>query len=170
MLREDKDYTIPLFLRIWAGLFGPLGCIAAFFTGFSIYLLYAAIVATVIGVPIFLIISWTGNTVGNVFHGQGTQASRQEQLKGEVDKANFLLRQEKYDKALKVINPVLEELPEFAEALLIKAKLEIFTGRPIRAKRTLERIIIAGQRKSKEHRWAYSMLKDLEAETTKKRS
>ncbi len=162
MFGEEKSYNSTLYLRIWAGIFGALGLLAALFTGFSLFLLYAALASLVIALPIYLIVSWLGDSAGNIFFGLGSKISSREQMAGELDKARHLLRQKKYSMGLSVVVAVLEIEPDFDDALLIKAECEMRAGDIKSAKETLMHLFRVCKPGEPKRRWAANMFKEVQ--------
>lgn len=163
MFNDEKTYTFTLYLKIWAMVFGPVGCLVAFFKGFSWYLVLTGLGAAVLAFFLLLFISWFGELAGNLFHGLGTTISSRQQLTAELDKARHLLRQERYLQARQVIDAVMEKEPEFAEALFIRAECEMRAGEKDLAETTLKEILRLCRETSPNRRWAHSLLKELRA-------
>lgn len=96
--------------------------------------------------------------------GSGGPVRLRERLAGEMDKARYLKTKEKFSEALETVNFVLEQMPDHANALLLKAQIlfEQFSDVPA-AKDCLRQI---RQLEENEHNktvrhWASEMLKEL---------
>ena len=69
-MSNTKDtYNRTLFLKTWVLMFAAVGLPAACFTGFSVYLLYVALGTLVLAFPVYVLVSWLGNSAGNIFFG-----------------------------------------------------------------------------------------------------
>ena len=83
MENPDRSYNLSLFLRIWATGFGFLGAPTAMLTGLSIYLLMAALVTLLVAIPMYFLISYLGDGLGNLlFRTSGGPADPEAALKG----------------------------------------------------------------------------------------
>ncbi|UCG14274.1 MAG: hypothetical protein JSU72_07385 [Deltaproteobacteria bacterium] len=85
--------------------------------------------------------------------------SRQDRLTGEVDRIRCFKAQRNFDKALTLVNNVLDQDPDFAEALYLKAQVmwEGFKN-PWAAETYFRRVIEITEDKEPVHRWASSCL------------
>lgn len=158
MEKGEKSYSLSLFIRVWALLFGSLGCTAAFLTGFSVYVILAALAAVVLAVPVCLFIHFSGNSVVDVLFGLGGNISVRRQLKAELDKARHLIRKGNYEDAYQLIVSVLETVQDFDDALLIRAEIEMRTGRSLDAEETLKTLLRTADPGFVQRRWALCML------------
>jgi tetratricopeptide (TPR) repeat protein len=105
----------------------------------------------------------------NKLYGMGQAYwAPKERLKGSVAQAKYHLRNKQYDKALEVINYVLDEAPDYPEALYVKAKI-LSDGfkNDIAAKKYLERIVkVVPDEDECYHRWARFDIDRLTNKTT----
>ena len=95
-----------------------------------------------------------------------------EQLEGAMNEVRFHKRKEEYQKALKIINPIIEADPDFPDALYLKAQIlwEGFRNHG-GAKRHLQKIIdTADIKQDTIYRWAVSLSKDIDEATGKNES
>lgn len=157
----ESTYNRSRFLKTWAIMFGAVGFPAAYFTGFSLYLLYVAFGTLVLSVLVYVFVSWAGNSIGNIFFGFCGKASIREQLAGELDKARHHLRHQDYEAARQLIDAVLKIEPKYGDALLVKAQIEISAGNKKQAKAVLRELRSVSELGDRNHRWATTLLNEL---------
>lgn len=162
MFGQGTSHSIGLFLKMWALLFAAIGGIAYFYTGLSKILFYAFIGSFGTTVPLFLLISWAGDSGGSLFLGSRSKITNRERLAGELDKARFSISKGNYREALQVINAVLKVEPDFCNALIIKAECEIKEGRTMLAKKTLKHLSNVCQHDEIVMRWGEELLSEVE--------
>ena len=85
-----------------------------------------------------------------------------EQLSGQLEIAKNMKRQQKYDQALRAVNKILFQDPNFSEALYLKAQIlwEGFKNAEA-AKRSLSLLTKSIPKTEKLHCWAKSYLKEI---------
>ena len=157
----ESTYNRSLFLKTWAIMFGTVGPPVAYFTGFSLYLLYAAFGTLLLSVLVYVFVGWVGNSAGNIFFGLGGKASIREQLAGDLDKARHHLRQLDYEAARQIIDAVLKIEPQYGDALLVKAQVEIAAGNKKQAKAVLRQLRSVSEHGDRNHRWATTLINEL---------
>jgi tetratricopeptide (TPR) repeat protein len=122
---------------------------------------YWTLLACLLGpVAVCLITSRSAGDVANCLCGSGHQDTfLQDRLAGEIDKIRFLKRQGKFEKALAVVNDVLDQAPNFPEALYLKAHV-LWEGykNPWAAESYFKKVIELTEDREPIHRWASSCL------------
>jgi tetratricopeptide (TPR) repeat protein len=70
------------------------------------------------------VINRAGGAPVDLLFGTGKKEQNlSEQMTGDLDKARFYKRKEEFDQALRIVNKVIEQDPEFPEALFLKAHI-----------------------------------------------
>ena len=154
------------FITIWLRCFIPtvLVSVALFINGvigFTSLLMGPPIVSLLTTIVVLYVTSSIGTSCSNTLFGFGGKPTIREQLAGDMDKAMYFYQQEDYEKAREIIAYVLEVDPDFSEALLIRAKIEIKTEQIKAAKATLREILSITNSTKTTRRWASSLLHDL---------
>jgi hypothetical protein len=105
------------------------------FSTFSIVLSYyyqdsskGVLIAALISIPlafvIFGITDKTGKLLSRIFYaGRKPTWTIQEKFQSDLDQVMFFKRQRQFPQALKKVNEILNQEPEFAEALFLKAQI-----------------------------------------------
>jgi hypothetical protein len=106
-------------------------------------------------------------SVSGLYGLKRTHLTTQERFAGELDKVRFHKREGEFDRALSLVNKILEKEQEFPEALYLKAQIlwEGFENRSA-ATRYLEKTMqLAGEGESL-YRWASGYLSDMDSRET----
>ncbi|MFW5854137.1 MAG: tetratricopeptide repeat protein [Thermodesulfobacteriota bacterium] len=169
-IRDLDTAEAAAFLKVYVWLVVFLGTFGFFLFGYRG--LFLSILMSLVLTPLILMISnWMGKTVSGVFYtGHRVDWSPEERFASEVDKARHLKRREEYDQALRTINGVLQEAPDFPEALYLKARIlwEGF-GNTAAARGNLKRIIEGkADPNSAVYRWAVSLSDELKQKDPQK--
>ncbi|MFA5321451.1 MAG: hypothetical protein WC373_02160 [Smithella sp.] len=87
-------------------------------------LLIAVLLSIPLAVLVYLIARKIGDFAGRLFGvGRKPAWTIKERFQGEIEQAMFFKRQQQYYRALKKVNGILKQAPEFAEALFLKAQI-----------------------------------------------
>ena len=122
-----------------------------------------AITTAIFSVPIYCMVNKAGSAPVNLLYGTGKkELNLREQMTGDLDKARFYKRKEEFDQALRIVNNVIEQDPEFPEALFLKAHIvwEGFENLGM-ARDCLKKIIEMTSNDDKYYKWAASFWDEL---------
>lgn len=114
------------FLRMFLWLFYPsifVGGMAFLVTGRLIILIGSILFSIIMAVFLSLFINRVAGVLGSLQTGVGNKVTLEEQLAGELDKCRYLKSEKRFEEALQTANFILEQMPEHADALLLKAQL-----------------------------------------------
>ncbi len=128
------DFTWPYYWNIFASLLNPFG--------------------------VCLLSSKSSDEFTNCLCGLGREdVSQEDWLHGEMNKIRSLKRQRNFDKAFALVNALLDEVPNFPEALYLKGHL-LWEGfkNPWAAEKYFRRVIELTKDNQPVHRWASSCL------------
>jgi hypothetical protein len=167
-MKDIDSFIRSLYLRIFFWFLYPslfIGLVALFFTG-SLKILFAALVVTLVApIPLSFVINRSSGILGSLYSGRSSGATLEEQLAGELTKGRHLKTEKRFTEALQTVNLILEQMPEHAETLLLKAQIlsEGFANDRA-AKDCLKKILRLDESISKEttRQWAKGMLDDIE--------
>ena len=86
------------------------------------------LIASVISIPFAFVIDSITDKIGyrwsRLFHGGRKPTwTIQEKFQGDLDQVLYLKRQKQFPQALQKVNEILNQEPEFAEALFLKAQI-----------------------------------------------
>lgn len=161
------------FIRVAAWVFPIIGFLG-FFVGFQMYgkpgmgLVIGAATGIIATLITWLIIEMLGSSSVNLLYGTRRPVySEYEKYEGELHQARHQKTQKYYPKALAIVNAVLKKAPNLPEALYLKAQI-IVEGYHKRdeAKLLLEKILtVLPERGETYHRWAQTMLDEINTET-----
>ena len=100
-----------------------------------------------------------GNLSGRMFLGPKSNRSIQERLSGDLSRARVQKMNGNYEEALSIIDNILDQVPNFNEALFIKAQI-LFDGFKDSkgAKECLSKILETESECSNLYRWAKNIL------------
>jgi hypothetical protein len=129
-----SDFTWPYYWNIFASLFIPFG--------------------------LCLISSKSSDEITNCLCGLGREdISQQDWLYGEMSKIRSLKRQRHFDKAFALVSALLDETPNFPEAVYLKGHL-LWEGfkNPWAAEKCFRRVMELTKDNQPVHRWASSCL------------
>jgi hypothetical protein len=142
-------------LKSFVLMFGPFHIIGFIY---HFHILWATL-ATVVCAPLAV---WVAERVGErsviLLYGLGGETfHRHERLAGELDKIRHCKRQKDFDRALYLVNQVIDKAPDLPEALFLKAQIlwEGF-GNVAAAERHLEKVIQLVDEKEPLHQWVLS--------------
>jgi len=122
-LKDIDSADISDLLRAYFYCFYAFGAILLY-AGGLLGLLIAAVVSIPLAFLIFSITNKTGNSLSRLFYGgRKPNWTIQEKFQGDLDQVMFLKRQKQYPQALKKVNEILNQAPEFSEALFLKAQI-----------------------------------------------
>ena len=74
-------------------------------------------------VPIMLLLDRTSVLLSSIYSGGHKGATLADQLAGELNKGRYLKSEKRFAQALETADFILEQMPEHAEALLLKAQI-----------------------------------------------
>lgn len=154
-------YNKTLFIRIWGMIFGFIGAPAIYFTGFSLQLFYVVCASFLLALLVFIVISVSGNIIGDFLLGTGKESSFREQLASDLFKAKHLLAEERYSACRDVLNALLERDPDFGDALFVKTQLANRTGEDEEEIATLRHILKVCDKGETCRRWALERMRDI---------
>lgn len=108
-------------LKSFVIMFGPFHIIGLIY---PFHILWATL-ATVVCAPLAV---WGADRVGegssNLLYGLGRETFQpHERLAGELDKIRYSKRQKDFDRALYLVNQVIDKAPDLPEALFLKAQI-----------------------------------------------
>ena len=117
---DVSEKTLYIRLLVWFLYPSIFVGLAYFIQHRSFIVLFISIaVSFILPLPLMLILNWTAN----LFSGPRRAATLEEQLAGELHKCRYLKSEKRFDEALQTANFILEQMPEHADALLLKAQL-----------------------------------------------
>ena len=122
-LKDIDSADISDLLRAYFYCFYAFGAILLY-AGGLLGLLIAAVVSIPLAYLIFSITNKTGDSLSRLFYGGRKPIwTMQEKFRGILDQVMFLKRQKQFPQALQKVNEILNQEPEFAEALFLKAQI-----------------------------------------------
>lgn len=155
-------YNKTLFLRIFAVIFGAVGAPVALLTGgFTLQLLWVMIGSLVLTLPIFVFITVSGDTLGDLLLGLGKRDGVKERVASDILKARYALSAGKMSEAKEFVAVVLKEIPDCGDALLIRAQASLRGGEVDQARADLEHILRICDKEEVCRRWALGFLREL---------
>ena len=154
--KDVDSYTRTRFLGIYMRIFPGLGLLGLFVRGAS-GVVVAAFVSVILTMAVMFIADKIGKTVANIFYGTGRRSrSLREQLAGTLDQARYQKMQNQFDQALRTVNAVLKQDPDFPDAIFLKAQI-MWDGfqNSAAAQRYLRKVMEVVPNKDETlHRWA----------------
>ncbi len=162
-----SQYVRILFWCLFSSLF--ISTVLAYRMGSLVPILVGILISIVASVPLLFVINRISDTFGSLYSGRGTGATLQEQLAGELIKGKHLKSEKRFAEALQTVNRILEQMPEYAEALLLKAQIlsEGFANN-IAAKDCLKKLIrLESVPNETTRQWAKGMLEDIDMKLRK---
>ena len=143
-------------------MFGGLGAPVALFTGgFSICLVWVAAFSLVLAILLFVVVSFFGNTMGNMLFGLGGKIGTRERLKSDLLKARHCMAYGKLVRARKLISGVLQIDPNFGDALLVQAQVANRSGDEQHARVALKHILKVCHKEDVNRCWALNYLREM---------
>ena len=132
------------------------------FTG-AVPVLFLLVAPIVMAVVVMFALNKFGNAFGEGFYGgRRIRLSIDEMVRGDLDKIRFSKRNGHFDEALKITNDLLKKVPDYPEALFLKAQIhhEAY-GHHESAQKYLRKIIDSAPGDKEVHRWAVNYLKQI---------
>lgn len=130
---------------------------------------YWNLLASVLGpFGVCLLTSQSSDDVASCLCGWSPEdIAKKDLLLGEINKIRFLKRQGNFDKALALVNDVLDQEPNFPEALYLKAHV-LWEGfkNPWAAESYFRRVIEVTEDSQPVYRWASSCLSGLHSKVS----
>ena len=123
----------------------------------------AVLFSLVAPIPLLFVINQVSGVLGSLYSGRGAGAKLADQLAGELTKGRHLKSEKRFVEALQTANLILEQMPEHAEALLLKAQIlsEGFAN-DAAAKECLRKIMrLELPPESTTRQWAKGMLEEV---------
>ena len=154
MKKEPDLHWRSRLLKSFVIMFGPFHIIGS---TYPFHILWATL-ATVVCAPLAV---WVADRVGegstNLLYGLGRETFKpHERLAGELDKIRHSKRQKDFDRALYLVNQVIDKAPDLPEALFLKAQIlwEGFENQA--AEGYLKKVLRLVKVGEPLHRWALS--------------
>ena len=165
MKKIDSD-VISLYIRIAFFFLSAsllIGVAYLFGHGSFKLLLILVPVSLVAPLPIMLFLDKTSSLLTSIYSGGRSGATLADQLAGELNKCRYLKSEKRFAQALQTADFILEQMPEHAEALLLKAQLLHEGFADLRgAKECLRKIIhLDPPPESTTRQWAKGMLEEV---------
>ncbi|MGD2269270.1 MAG: hypothetical protein PVI06_02640 [Desulfobacterales bacterium] len=111
--------------------------------------------------------NWFGNLAFHFHMGHAARWSRRERLESDLSIVRNFKIQKKYIEALNLVNKIIDQDPEFAEALLLKSQI-VYEGfqNLEAAKKNLRRVMeLVPDKNATHHRWALALYNELKENT-----
>lgn len=130
-LKEDLRYIlknidtvdIAHFLRVYLYSLVTFGILLSLLMGLM-GLLIAPFVSMIVAFVVFIITSKAGRAFSKTFYGgRKPRWTTQEKFNGALDQVMFLKRQKQFPQALRKVNEILSQEPEFSDAFFLKAQI-----------------------------------------------
>ena len=154
MCKQSDLHWRSRLLKSFVIMFGPFHIIGLIY---PFHILWATL-ATVVCAPLAV---WVADRVGegstNLLYGLGRETFQpHERLAGELDKIRHSKRQKDFDRALYLVNQVIDKAPDLPEALFLKAQIlwEGFENQA--AEGYLKKVLRLVKVGEPLHRWALS--------------
>ena len=151
----------------WAFLaFGFLGFIFGLVFGGVLYgllgLIGGAIVALFISLIMIFLADKIGGLAGIVYRGFNPGWKLREKLAGDINQVRNHKMHKRFNKALRIVNEVLDQDPEFPEALFLKAQI-LWEGfeKADEAKVCLKKVMEVTTRDDTFHHWASTLFDEV---------
>ena len=144
------------------GVFFPLVSILGFVCWGFIGIVYAGITCALVAVITVFIAGRTGGAASKLWGGKTPIWNLSERYAADFSRARYQKMNKQYDEALKIIDQMLEEQPNYNEALFLKAQiLAEGSGDRYQAKMILVQIMNSELDGTELHRWSRTIYKDL---------
>ena len=121
-----KDYDVAkrtYTLRVFFNFFAPFGLIGALLYFAMDVPWYFAPLLSLFATCLVLLFFHFLFKAADYATGRVSTRGLREQLSGDIDRIKYLVRSQKYDDAFKIVNSVLEQDPDFPEALFLKGQI-----------------------------------------------
>lgn len=123
MLKNIDTADIAHFLRAYIYIFMAFGILLLFLKGL-IGLLIAVFLSIPFALVIFAIDIKTGKVISKAFYGgRKPRWTTREKFSGALDQVMLLKRRKQFPQALKKVTEILNQEPEFSDALFLKAQI-----------------------------------------------
>jgi hypothetical protein len=127
-------------------------------------ILGAAVSSLVVGILATIFTGKIGKSASSMLYARGKSTiNLRERLEGDLQQARFHKMNHRYEKALWLVNGALEQVPNFADALFLKAQIlwEGF-GNSMEAKACIKEVMQRLPHKNAPlHRWAAHLLAEI---------
>ena len=145
-----------------------LGMVAGYVTkggpGILLGILIAAVLSLIVGIITTFFTDRVGKTAAGLLYGQGKSTIKlHERLEGDLQQARFHKMNQRYQQALRFVDGALDQAPDFADALLLKAQIlwEGFQDSPAAIRCIQEVLQLVPAPDEPLHRWATHLLADI---------
>jgi uncharacterized membrane protein len=175
-LKDIDTAARTLFLKTWVWALAPL-CVLGFSYGKAFGgnggALIGAILGAIASIFVTLIVLYISDKLGNfaasIYGGSRENRSIKEQFEGDLNQVRYHKMNKQFDQALLKVDAVLTKIPDFAEALYLKASI-LWEGfnEPIEAKRHLDKIIKTTSQTENYHVWASTLYRNIVDEEKKR--
>ena len=119
-------------------------------------------ISLVIALVVDYLSSQLGNTSGKLFTGGAANWSLMEQLAGVLNEARLAKREERFDDAIRILDAVLGQAPEFPEALFLKAQVLVDGFNDIdQAKLCLIKAMKLTSESDEYYRWSETLYREI---------
>jgi hypothetical protein len=128
-------------------------------------ILIAAVAFFVVGIFATIFTGRVGKSTSAMLYGQGRSTIKlQERLEGDLQQARFHKMNHRYKEALGFVDGALERLPDFPEALFLKAQIlwEGFEDSPAAKVCIREIMQLLPAKEEPLHRWANHLLSEID--------
>jgi hypothetical protein len=149
-IKQKKDINRTLIIRVVSYF---LICLFALlticiFTGAKLFtykhFFIFSLIAFLISILYAFVVEKAGSFLGGMLSGwTAKEVSLREQLSGDLEKARYSKRNNRFDEALNIINGVLERDEDFPDALFLKAQI-LWEGfeKPVESKNLFRRVML----------------------------
>ena len=150
-----------LILKTFCVIFPLVSFPGCYFFGL-IGIIYSGITCAVVAYVSVSIAGRTGGTISKLWGGKTPIWNLSERYAADFSRARYQKMNKQYDDALRIINHVLEEQPNYNEALFLKAQIltEAYNDRA-QAKDILIQIIRSEPKASNLFKWCEQFYRDL---------
>lgn len=162
---KDKDsVNRSLFIKPFCLIFFPIAFLAIPFLGFLKGLLISFGISLISTLLIMYIAEKFSNVAKILFGGRNNIITKREQLQSVLNTARNAIMHKDYTKAIKIVNNILQQDPEFYEAMFVKAQIlnEGFNKTDI-AKKYLKKVIANTQPNEDVHVWSSTLYEQIES-------
>jgi hypothetical protein len=175
-LKNVDSIAISAFLKGLVFALPPfciLGFVYGKLLGGKIWMFIGVIIGVFVSVIASLLTMFVSSKFGGfasfIYKGSTVNRSIKEQLEGDLSQVRFHKMNKDFDKALLKVDAVIAEVPDYVDALYLKASIlwEGFND-PIEAKRHLDKILKTTSKTDNYHVWASNMYSNIVNEERKR--